>query len=277
MSMTVLGWHHLFYQKWWWQDWLYPISSGEHGAACTGCPYHTWPPTAASRSFPDFKAEVIRYLSGTRNNNPLGGLLQDLDSEGALDWRGEIRASQMKYNRITLRLDTEFVEFYRVTHNPRARYLTKVIIYMRNRNPNRDAPLIMPPIVAPLVQVPHMVMDENVPPPYPVIPPARAPLEERPHFMLAKAVGANDPDNNDEIEIFSNRSLNRPSTLWSLPDFFAFCHIPKHDLHTMAVVTSHSIFHWSFFKGVSYAHLKELGFLAGPAKLIKNALQVIEL
>ncbi|POV98356.1 hypothetical protein PSTT_14451, partial [Puccinia striiformis] len=72
-------------------------------------------PTAASRSFPDFKAEVIRYLSGTRNDIPLGGLLQDLDSEGALDWR--------------------------VTHNPRGRYLTKVIIYMRNRNPNCDAPL----------------------------------------------------------------------------------------------------------------------------------------
>ncbi|KAI7952461.1 hypothetical protein MJO29_008092 [Puccinia striiformis f. sp. tritici] len=43
-------------------------------------------PTAASRSFPDFKAEVIWHLSGTRNNIGLGGLLHDLGSEGALDW-----------------------------------------------------------------------------------------------------------------------------------------------------------------------------------------------
>ncbi|KAI7934328.1 hypothetical protein MJO28_017174 [Puccinia striiformis f. sp. tritici] len=234
-------------------------------------------PTAASRSFPDFKAEVIRHLSGTRNDIALGGLLQDLDNDGALDWRGEVRASRMKYNRTTLQLATEFAEFYRVTHNPRGRYLTKVIVYMRDRNPNRHVPLIMPPFMAPSVQAPHTVLAEDVQPPYVVIPPPVAPLQEGPHFMVAQAVPANDPDDNDEIEILSNSSLNRPATLWTLPDFFAFCHIPNHDLHTMAIVTSHSISHWSFFKGVSYVHLKELGFLAGPAKLIENALKVIEL
>ncbi|KAI9606503.1 hypothetical protein KEM48_001870 [Puccinia striiformis f. sp. tritici PST-130] len=141
-------------------------------------------PTAASRSFPDFKAEVIRHLSGTRNNIALGGLLQDLDNDGALTG-----------------------------------YLTKVIVYMRDRNSNRHVPLIMPPFMAPLVQAPHTVLAEDVRPPYVVILPPVAPLQEGPHFMVAQAVPANDPDNNDEIEILSNSSLNRPATLWTLPTF----------------------------------------------------------
>ena len=56
----------------------------------------------------------------------------------------------------------------------------------------------------------------------------------------------------------------------SIDDFLDICHIPANDTHTRGVIAAHGLYHWSLFKEIPLEKLLNLGFLYGPAFLLKQ-------